>query len=416
MSSLQSLAKRATESVNREINKFADWISSYIPEKIKRPINSKIESLKAEVNKIFNRIDKFTPKESETALKGYLKTYRVEGQKGYSPKNFLISSKQKVIDLINNKKKPMKMKFTFTCSYIMENPATGEVKQSYGYFQSEVEIITTSTDLSEIFDITFEKLLEKAEKYQKEGSGWVFDYVESLDISIVPFDPLKGSSYIPTPSFIENKKAVINVKNQHDHECLKWASTAAIFPVEKNPQRLNKTMWEDAEKLDWTGINFPAGNRDIDRFEKQNGCGVCVIRYSEREGFSIHRVPKIDVDKSKIIDPLLIADEDDNTHYCWIKDISKLLSHQVTNHNGKRYFCRRCLNSFKTEKSLGLHLELCKNHEAVKVEMPTKENNIIQFQNFNRKMQAPFTIYGDWECFTEKLTTCEPSEEESYTH
>ena len=44
-------------------------------------------------------IDKFTPKERESDLKGYFKTYRIDGVKGYDPKNFLSNIKQKVINL-----------------------------------------------------------------------------------------------------------------------------------------------------------------------------------------------------------------------------------------------------------------------------------------------------------------------------
>ena len=30
-------------------------------------------------------------------------------------------------------------------------------------------------------------------------------------------------------------------------------------------------------------------------------------------------------------------------------------------------------------------------------------------------MRAPFAVYNDFECFTEKLDTCQPSNEKSYT-
>jgi len=100
-----------------------------------------------------------------------------------------------------------------------------------------------------------------------------------------------------------------------------------------------------------------------------------------------------------------------------ILDISKLLIHQVANYNGKRHFCRRCLSSFRKEVALEQHLELCKNHQEGNIEMPVKgKNDIIKFQNCNRKMRVPFVMYGDFECFTEQLLTCKPSDEKSFTH
>ena len=60
---------------------------------------------------------KFNIEEKETALRGYLKTYRIDGQKGYGPNTFLNKIKPKVLDLINKQKKPIKVKFIFTCKF-----------------------------------------------------------------------------------------------------------------------------------------------------------------------------------------------------------------------------------------------------------------------------------------------------------
>ena len=100
----------------------------------------------------------------------------------------------------------------------MEKP--GQVKKAEPYFTSKAQIITKSTDLSEMLDEIFEERLEQISVFQKNGSGWIFDYIVSFDISIVPYEPIKESSYIPLPSSIAHKKAVINVKNLHDHKCL----------------------------------------------------------------------------------------------------------------------------------------------------------------------------------------------------
>ena len=63
--------------------------------------------------------------------------------------------------------------------------------------------------------------------------GYVIIYIVSFDIGIVPYEPVKGSSYIPLPSFMASKKAVINVKNLHDYKCFLYAVTSAVYPVEK---------------------------------------------------------------------------------------------------------------------------------------------------------------------------------------
>ena len=97
------------------------------------------------------------------------------------------------------------------------------------YSLTKAKIITKSSNLYEFFDNITERLLERISNFQKEKSGWVFEYVVQFQIKFALYEPLKGSSYIPLPSFIAHKKAVKNVKNQNDHECFKWAVTVAVY-------------------------------------------------------------------------------------------------------------------------------------------------------------------------------------------
>lgn len=154
------------------------------------------------------------------------------------------------------------------------------------------EIIYISTDLEEIYKTMMERFNELIDQFQNQGSGWQFDYVMRFDIGIAPYNPLSGSSYIPLPSFVANKKAVINVENLNDHECFKWAVTSAVFPKEEDPQRLTQTMRENSKNFDWTGIEFPVQIEKIDKFEKQNDYSICVITYDEENGFRPARPAK----------------------------------------------------------------------------------------------------------------------------
>ena len=223
-SSLKNLTSGAAKPINKEINKFTDWILSYIPEPNKKTVNKRVESLKKKVNRIFTlkslvskRIfnKRINPKEQQTALKGYLKTYRIDGQKGHDEKMFIANIKPKVLDLINQQKKPLKVKFILTCKFIKENPATGQIDETSPPFHTKKpETITESTDLSDLFNTMTDYQLVKFDKFKRNGSGWKFDHVEYFDIHIDPFEPLSGSSYIILPSKLASKQAIINVKNE----------------------------------------------------------------------------------------------------------------------------------------------------------------------------------------------------------
>ena len=211
---LKSLAEKIAKPATREINKFADWIISYVPEPIRNTVNERVDTLKNDVKKIFAQAETFEPKQKQTAFNEYLKSYRISGVEGYDPKTFIMNIKLKVFNLIKQQKKPINLRFIFTRIFIKENPATGQIDESFGYFHSFVEVVTEGSNASEIFNAMTARFLELTQEFQNEGSGWQFKKVESLDIFTDPFKPLTGSSYIPLPNKIADKKAIINSKNK----------------------------------------------------------------------------------------------------------------------------------------------------------------------------------------------------------
>ena len=52
VSSLVGLAKKQADLVNKAIKKFADWLINYIPEPIRRTVNTRVEKLKKEIKEI----------------------------------------------------------------------------------------------------------------------------------------------------------------------------------------------------------------------------------------------------------------------------------------------------------------------------------------------------------------------------
>ena len=419
VSQLKNLASKAAKPVKSEINKFADWIISQVPEPIKKTVNERVNSLKERVNSIFKRYDNLlTPKEYKTAIKGYFKTFRVDGVNGMDEKTFINSVKPKVLNLIKSKGS-IKVKLILTVRFTKENPSTGNIDINIWYFATDPVIITEATDLSDLYNTMTSRIFELIQNYNNRGSGWQFDRVEHLDININPYNPLSASSYIPLPKKLADKNAIINVKNENDNECFKWAVTSAVFPAKEHGERLSKQMRKDSEKFDWSGIEFPVSLKQIDKFENNNNYAINVFGYE----YAVVYPLRISEKKDLVINLLLIANEETN-HYCWIKNMSRLLSSEINNHQHKRHFCYRCLNSFISVKSLDKHKEYCQNNEAVKIEMPMFKDDegkflgpkYIYFKNFYKKQRVPFVVYADFECFTEKIDTCQPKESKSFTN
>ena len=63
-----------------------------------------------------------------------------------------------------------------------------------------------------------------------------------VTIKIAAYEPLCGSSYVPLPKKLVQRKAIVNVKNVDDDKCCAWAVLAGLHPVNRkdHPERVSK--------------------------------------------------------------------------------------------------------------------------------------------------------------------------------
>ena len=113
---------------------------------------------------------------------------------------------------------------------------------------------------------------------------------------------------------------------------------------------------------------------------------------------------------------LLLITENENKHYVLMKDFNRFMFTQ-TKHKNKKHFCMYCLQCFSSEKVLNNHKYNCIEINGTQaVKMPDKGKNILQFNNFHKQQQVPFVIYADFEALTEKISNCQPDDNQSYTN
>ena len=75
--------------------------------------------------------------------------------------------------------------------------------------------------------------------------------------------------------------------------------------------------------------------------------------------------------------------------------------------------CMRCLGHFQSEGKLNKHLEYCEFKEPIAT-FPAKESH-LEFKNYSRKIEHPIGFHADFESFTQPISTCQPSNEKSFT-
>ena len=208
----------------------------------------------------------------------------------------------------------------------------GEVIIKMVEFHSKTEVNLESANSNELFSKMKETVLKSLAKFQRQGINWKFRSLFSLDLHIVKYAPLGSSTYIPLPKFIAAKKASINLKNEDD-ECLKWAITRALNSVDRNSERIDRKL-RILEVLNSVGLKFP-DNLNINKFENHNSSiSVNVCGYEKKLVYPL-RTSEHNYKLESTVNLLLISD-DTKQHYCWIKDICKLLSLQTSKHDHVR--------------------------------------------------------------------------------
>ena len=206
-----------------------------------------------------------------------------------------------------------------------------------------------SSDVHDALNSTYENLVSAIEDFQQRGSGWILDKLIALDLHLLEFDPLRATSYIPlTPTCIQNRKAVINIKNEEE-KCFLWFVIAGLYrdTHAENHDRLSQYL-EYEKEFNLQGVQFAMALNDIPKFERLNIVSVSVYAWSQ-EGFIYPLKVSKEVNERHV--NLFLIDDDDTNHYCFIKDFDKLVGSQYSSANHKTYFCRFCFHGFSSHSA-----------------------------------------------------------------
>jgi hypothetical protein len=173
--------------------------------------------------------------------------------------------------------------------------------------------------------------------YISKGSGFSLEKIDGMLLAVYHYTPMGGSSYIPLPTFITNKKAVINPQNK-DEQCFKWAIIAKhVSGINRCRVEENYKIYED--KYNFSEITFPTPLNEIRIFEKNN-INVSINVYSLKEinidteegknkvSHQVYPLKVTDNEKPDHFDLLLITDEK-NTHYTYISNFSRLIRSKI---------------------------------------------------------------------------------------
>ena len=184
--------------------------------------------------------------------------------------------------------------------------------------------------------------------------------------------------------------------------------------IETHPERISK-LKPYINKYNWEGINFPAGSKEWQKFERNNDTIALNVLYVEQNTKKISVVYKSKYNnkpKKQVI--LLMIGDGKKYHYLAVTNLSGLLQGNSSNHRGD-FYCLNCFNSYTTKNKLKEHEEICNKHDSYHMEMPKQAEKILKYINGEKSLNAPFIIYLDLECLLKKEQSCQNSPKKSYT-
>ena len=109
----------------------------------------------------------------------------------------------------------------------------------------------------------------------------------------------------------------------------------------------------------------------------------------------------------------LKSDSIDNGFNRPIRSLSRLFRGITSNNNGD-FYCLGCLHSFRTDNKLKRHERLSNNHDYCHAEMPTRDNNTLEYNHGEKSLKVPWVIYVDSKSLLIKQQLSQNNPEESY--
>ncbi|XP_063218528.1 uncharacterized protein LOC134528792 [Bacillus rossius redtenbacheri] len=319
---------------------------------------------------------------------------------------------------------PVKFNVWLECDYAKPAPFDEGVDKRA--FKTKNVPIYEESDIEEAVTECIEKICREEDEYVSKGSGWTLSAVKKIQLRFNKLVPLRVSSYIDLPAVIKNREACINPKNLEDNECFKWAILAR-YVEGVSPQRVDKRYHDLEGKFDFSGLEFPTPLHQIKIFERNNKeVSVNVYNIDENDKIAPVRVGK--EEKQHHFDLLLLSNEDSNSHFCYIKNFSRLVRPQITAHTEKIHVCKRCFTYYHDlpresglsgQQCLDAHRKFCNTHAPVRVEMPKADKNgqppVLEFKNYHHMTKMPIVVYADFEALLVPIPSCQPDPQQSST-
>ena len=258
--------------------------------------------------------------------------------------------------------------------------------------------ILTLQDINNALGIYDDRADVRFENEKMKSSGWSFCRCLYHNTTIYETKKLRASSYVPTPPALQGirNKWGVNIENKDDNECFKWCMKYHQSDKSKHSTRISALKKVD-DKFNYDDITYPVGIEEINIFEANNeGIKINVFQYdNEKDEINVLRR----AGKSPTYIHLLVINDNDNEHYCYINNLSALFKTNTSRNSN--VFCEKCLKPF-TQKQFDAHqCDITESNDFQTVINYPGEDECMKMtvEKYKKQMKAPFIAYSDFEAF-----------------
>ena len=133
-----------------------------------------------------------------------------------------------------------------------------------------------------------------------------------------------------------------------------WCHVRHINPVKIHPEGITLNDKKLVNDLNYDGVEFSVREKDFRKIQTKNNICINVFCYENKLVFPIYNSNQ----KFENSMDLLLATDENESHYVYIKDFDRFMFHK-TNNNNKKYFCKSSLQCCSSKNVLTEHKEIC---------------------------------------------------------
>ncbi|XP_057296236.1 uncharacterized protein LOC130625189 [Hydractinia symbiolongicarpus] len=283
----------------------------------------------------------YTPQEHKHALHRTFRSFRIPGIGGADVDGYIAMVRPNVKTLVKGQVEDMASAKIQLSLWIMWKKRTNPEGANDEYIEVKKVSVFQGNDVDDVLDRMFAQIKTHVEHPALPQNGFSISRILHLDIDFHRLRLTRGFSYIELPKWIDSKKPVIN-------------------------------RFEENNKEIAVNVLYITGKK------------INILRRSVHNG------------RTKVLTLLLITD-DKKTHYTAVNFLSQPLGNGTSKNTKSMHFCLNCLQGFNTVESRDKHYRYCKDHEAVKITMPTEAEKWLYYRDSQQQFKVPLSIYADFE-------------------